>query len=68
MVSRPLNINKEVSFDYEFIVGINTINESELSKSTHEFIAQYVQVPEYIVYLWVYINISWVCKNNTANH
>jgi len=51
MVSRPLNINKEVSFDYEFIVGINTINESELSKPTNEFIAQYVQVPEYIVYL-----------------
>ena len=23
---------------------------------------------DYIVYLWIYINISCICKNNTANH
>jgi len=23
---------------------------------------------DYIVYILIYINISWICKNNTANH
>jgi len=23
---------------------------------------------EYIAYLLIYMNISWICKNKTANH
>jgi len=49
MVTRPLNVNSEVSFNYVFVC-INTlsmlINGSELSISTNEHIAQYVEVTD----------------------
>ena len=52
MVSRPLNVNREVSFDYGFmsvkIPFFMLINESELSKSTNEYIAQQVEVTDII--------------------